>query len=98
MPWGSCLLDMESRGVAFALPAPPRVRGEVDLTLAYLLRQVGTTYTHPLAGRSSMVVEGGDYITTESGTGLVHTAPVWATRARRTTRQRLDHDNERIRG
>mmetsp|Transcript_10182 Transcript_10182/g.33516 ORF Transcript_10182/g.33516 Transcript_10182/m.33516 type:complete len:1021 (+) Transcript_10182:19-3081(+) len=36
---------------------------------------VGTTYTHPLAGRSSMVVEGGDYITTESGTGLVHTAP-----------------------
>jgi isoleucyl-tRNA synthetase len=35
----------------------------------------GTTYKHPLAGRTSMVVEGGDYITTESGTGLVHTAP-----------------------
>ena len=35
----------------------------------------GTLYTHPLAGRESPVVLGGDYITTESGTGLVHTAP-----------------------
>merc|ERR1719199_250982 len=32
-------------------------------------------YTHPLIGRESPVVAGGDYITTESGTGLVHTAP-----------------------
>ena len=36
---------------------------------------VGTKYAHPLAGRTSEVVLGGDYITTESGTGLVHTAP-----------------------
>lgn len=35
----------------------------------------GCTYTHPLYGRESPVVIGGDYITTESGTGLVHTAP-----------------------
>ena len=36
----------------------------------------GTTYSHPLyAGRVHEVVVGGDYITTESGTGLVHTAP-----------------------
>lgn len=35
----------------------------------------GCTYRHPLAGRESPVVIGGDYITTESGTGLVHTAP-----------------------
>ncbi|MEM8830817.1 MAG: isoleucine--tRNA ligase, partial [Cyanobacteria bacterium P01_G01_bin.19] len=34
-----------------------------------------TTYTHPLYDRESKVVIGGDYITTESGTGLVHTAP-----------------------
>ncbi|MEB3225505.1 MAG: isoleucine--tRNA ligase, partial [Synechococcus sp.] len=33
------------------------------------------TYQHPLYDRSSPVVAGGDYITTESGTGLVHTAP-----------------------
>jgi isoleucyl-tRNA synthetase len=36
---------------------------------------VGTTYQHPLYDRVSAVVEGGEYITTESGTGLVHTAP-----------------------
>jgi isoleucyl-tRNA synthetase len=34
-----------------------------------------TTYRHPLFDRESPVVVGGDYITTESGTGLVHTAP-----------------------
>ena len=36
---------------------------------------VGTTYRHPLYDRKSPVLAGGDYITTESGTGLVHTAP-----------------------
>ncbi|PSC70632.1 isoleucine-tRNA ligase [Micractinium conductrix] len=35
----------------------------------------GCTYAHPLFDRVSPVVIGGDYITTESGTGLVHTAP-----------------------
>ena len=35
----------------------------------------GTVYEHPFAGRESKVVLGGDYITTDSGTGLVHTAP-----------------------
>lgn len=36
---------------------------------------VGTSYQHPLYPRTSPVLAGGDYITTESGTGLVHTAP-----------------------
>ena len=35
----------------------------------------GLHYRHPLLERESPVVVGGDYITTESGTGLVHTAP-----------------------
>lgn len=35
----------------------------------------GCQYRHPLFDRVSPVVVGGDYITTESGTGLVHTAP-----------------------
>ncbi len=35
----------------------------------------GTTYKHPLFDRVSPVVIGGDYITTDAGTGLVHTAP-----------------------
>jgi len=32
-------------------------------------------YKHPLFDRESPVVIGGDYVTTDSGTGLVHTAP-----------------------
>lgn len=41
----------------------------------------GSTYRHPLSSkdavfdRVSPIVIGGDYVTTESGTGLVHTAP-----------------------
>lgn len=35
----------------------------------------GCSYRHPLFDRESPVVIGGDYITTEAGTGLVHTAP-----------------------
>lgn len=33
------------------------------------------TYRHPLFDRESPILIGGDYVTTESGTGLVHTAP-----------------------
>ncbi|KAJ7955098.1 Isoleucine-tRNA ligase [Quillaja saponaria] len=32
-------------------------------------------YIHPIDNRECLVVIGGDYITTETGTGLVHTAP-----------------------
>lgn len=35
----------------------------------------GSTYKHPLFDRQSPIVAGGDYITADSGTGLVHTAP-----------------------
>ena len=34
-----------------------------------------TLYRHPLYTRESEILIGGEYITTESGTGLVHTAP-----------------------
>ncbi|MFB8791883.1 MAG: isoleucine--tRNA ligase [Potamolinea sp.] len=34
-----------------------------------------STYKHPLFDRESPIVIGGDYVTTDSGTGLVHTAP-----------------------
>jgi isoleucyl-tRNA synthetase len=34
-----------------------------------------TVYRHPLFDRESEILIGGDYVTTESGTGLVHTAP-----------------------
>ena len=35
----------------------------------------GCRYRHPLLPREGPVVVGGDYITTDSGSGLVHTAP-----------------------
>ena len=35
----------------------------------------GISYKNPIINRISEIVIGGDYITTESGTGLVHTAP-----------------------
>ena len=35
----------------------------------------GCTYRHPIFDRISRLVIGGDYITSEAGTGLVHTAP-----------------------
>jgi len=35
----------------------------------------GLKYEHPITSIATPVVMGGDYITTESGTGLVHTAP-----------------------
>lgn len=35
----------------------------------------GLLYQHPLLNRVSPLVIGGDYVTTETGTGLVHTAP-----------------------
>ncbi len=35
----------------------------------------GALYRHPLFDRTSPIIIGGDYITIESGTGLVHTAP-----------------------
>ncbi|MBD2579992.1 isoleucine--tRNA ligase [Oscillatoria sp. FACHB-1406] len=34
-----------------------------------------TSYQHPLYDRVSQILVGGDYVTTDSGTGLVHTAP-----------------------
>jgi len=59
---------------------------ESDLSVKAEIKGVdleGSTYKHPLQdqlptdkrGDTSPIIVGGDYITTESGTGLVHTAP-----------------------
>ena len=60
-----------------SLASPARAGGASLETFATLKGKelVGTMYEHPFAGRESKVVLGGDYITTESGTGMVHTAP-----------------------
>lgn len=57
-----------------------RMAGVLDtqLTVKQTLRGealAGSTYHHPLFERESPILVGGDYVTTESGTGLVHTAP-----------------------
>ncbi len=56
------------------------LRASLELPLEPLLtvkgRELeGMLYRHPLFARTAPVVLGGDTITTESGTGLVHTAP-----------------------
>ena len=62
------------------------LENKLDITLKTLAQFKGSEiegckYRHPLSesepalNRISPVVIGGDYITTESGTGLVHTAP-----------------------
>ena len=51
---------------------------ELDLTPLIIVKGAdleGVRYRHPLLDRTSPVVVGGDYVTTEAGTGLVHTAP-----------------------
>lgn len=55
-------------------PAPSPAPRIVSIALGKSL--VGIEYAHCLEeGLTCRVVEGGDYITTETGTGLVHTAP-----------------------
>lgn len=60
------LVESLNNTLDFLLVVKTVIKGE-DLELS--------TYKHPLFDRESPVVIGGDYITTESGTGLVHTAP-----------------------
>ena len=60
------LLDTLTTTLALPLSRRATVKGAL---LANLI------YRHPLLDRTSPVVIGGEYITTESGTGLVHTAP-----------------------
>ncbi|MEO1002226.1 MAG: isoleucine--tRNA ligase [Cyanobacteria bacterium J06638_7] len=60
------------------------LRESLESTLGLQLRPVlavkgteleGILYRHPLLERRGPVVLGGDHVTTEAGTGLVHTAP-----------------------
>lgn len=60
------LVDRLSQLFATALSIKATLKGQ-DLE--------HSTYRHPLFDRQSPIVIGGDYVTTESGTGLVHTAP-----------------------
>jgi isoleucyl-tRNA synthetase len=75
--------DNHYSGCKYAIVAADMVDGlAAKLNLNLIMRSVirgseleHCTYKHPLYDRHSPVIIGGDYITTESGTGLVHTAP-----------------------
>ena len=60
------LVDRLSEVLGVSLTVQATVMGK-------LLEHV--TYRHPLYDRESQILIGGDYVTTDSGTGLVHTAP-----------------------
>ncbi|MGF1538712.1 MAG: isoleucine--tRNA ligase [Elainellaceae cyanobacterium] len=60
------LIETLTETFGFALSIEAEIKGEA---LEHC------TYQHPLFDRESPIVVGGDYVTTESGTGLVHTAP-----------------------
>ncbi|KAK7264637.1 hypothetical protein RJT34_32246 [Clitoria ternatea] len=58
----------------------PKLEAKWGLELVVKARKLGSElencrYIHPIDNRECPVVLGGDYITTETGTGLVHTAP-----------------------
>jgi isoleucyl-tRNA synthetase len=75
--------DNQYTGCKYAIVAADMVEGlAAKLNLNMTTRSVikgaeleHCTYKHPLYDRTSPIIIGGDYITTESGTGLVHTAP-----------------------
>ncbi len=69
-----------SRHLIVAAALVDSLRDSLGFSLVPLLslkgsELVGIRYLHPLFDRTSPVLIGGDYITTEAGTGLVHTAP-----------------------
>ena len=69
-----------ARHLVVAAELVESLQGTLGLSLSEVVRLKGAeleglAYRHPLLERTSPVVLAGDYITTESGTGLVHTAP-----------------------
>jgi isoleucyl-tRNA synthetase len=75
--------DNQYTGCKYAIVAADMVEGlaaklNLNMTTRSIIKGAELehcTYKHPLYDRVSPIIIGGDYITTESGTGLVHTAP-----------------------
>nr|GEU92962.1 isoleucine--tRNA ligase, chloroplastic/mitochondrial [Tanacetum cinerariifolium] len=78
--FGSVLNDGEKPFFIVALDLVPTLEAKWGVKLVVKKTVLGSDlencrYAHPINGQECPVVIGGDYITTESGTGLVHTAP-----------------------
>jgi isoleucyl-tRNA synthetase len=77
------VVEVQDKGFKYLIVAADLVKGLSETFAAELTVKAtfkgkeleNSTYRHPLYDRESPIVIGGDYITTESGTGLVHTAP-----------------------
>ena len=72
--------DEKHRIIVIAQELMQSISNKLDSELKILanvsgLMLEGISYKHPIIDRISKIVIGGDYITTENGTGLVHTAP-----------------------
>lgn len=79
--FGSILKKEENKPfIIVASDLVPTLESKWGVKLVIKKTFIGTAlencrYLHPLDGKECPVVIGGDYISTESGTGLVHTAP-----------------------
>ncbi|KAL4564915.1 hypothetical protein LXL04_028991 [Taraxacum kok-saghyz] len=77
---GSVLKGQDTPFLIVALDLIPTLEAKWNVKLLVKKTVFGSDlencrYAHPITGQECPVVIGGDYITTESGTGLVHTAP-----------------------
>ncbi|RDY04671.1 Isoleucine--tRNA ligase, chloroplastic/mitochondrial, partial [Mucuna pruriens] len=77
---GLVLKDEKKPFLIVASELVPSLEAKWGVKLVVKTRQLGSDlenyrYIHPIDNRECPVVIGGDYITTETGTGLVHTAP-----------------------
>lgn len=77
---GNVLKEMGNLHLVVALDLVPTLEAKWGVKLTVKASLTGAElencrYVHPVESRECPVVIGGDYITTESGTGLVHTAP-----------------------
>ncbi|CAI9118806.1 OLC1v1020422C2 [Oldenlandia corymbosa var. corymbosa] len=77
---GNVFKQQESLFLIVALDLIPTLEAKWGTKLVLKKTVMGSDlessrYVHPIDSRECPIVIGGDYITTESGTGLVHTAP-----------------------
>lgn len=77
---GNVLNEEDKPFLIMALDLVPTLEAKLGMKLVVKKTLLGSDleyfrYVHPIDNRECPVVIGGDYITTESGTGLVHTAP-----------------------
>jgi len=73
-------IDEEKKIYLFAEDLSSEISKKLNKDFKVLLEVIGSKlenieYQHPSKNKNCRIVIGGDYITTESGTGIVHTAP-----------------------